>query len=285
MSIGIGRNNSNKVRIELRNLDGSYAGSISYTKPSLKKKKRLNYNFKAISAQIMQAKTSGNASQVAAKARRKIAMLQRNIRNDEYDQDELEMAIAHAKSLERVARKRVKHLRQEEALKNNGNPGVPETKQESEDSKLEGIDPEELMKKSEEELKQLMDELEQAMKELEMESASDKLTDDLTEAVLDDMDPKDLEKLKKKHSSDELRDIMEADMRYLRALFNKLAKEKQAAASGSGSSGSSNSSGGYSSSSTAGDISGVSLELSGLEVPVSAQVPAVVEGANMDITV
>ena len=285
MSIGIGRNNSNKVRIELRNLDGSYAGSISYTKPSLKKKKRLNYNFKAISAQIMQAKTSGNASQVAAKARRKIAMLQRNIRNDEYDQDELEMAIAHAKSLERVARKRVKNLRQEEALKDKGNPGNSETKQESEDSIPEGIDPEELMKMNEEELKQLMDELEQAMKELEMEAAGDELTDALTEAVLDDMDPMDLEKLKKKHRSDELRDIMEADMRYLRALFNKLAKEKQAAASGSGSSSSSGSSDGYSSSGTAGDISGVSLELSGLEVPVSAQVPAVVEGANMDITV
>ena len=285
MSIGIGRNNSNKVRIELRNLDGSYAGSISYTKPSLKKKKRLNYNFKAISAQLMQAKTSGNASRVAAKARRQIAMLQRNTRNDEYDQDELEMAIAHAKSLERVARKRVKHLRQEEALKDKGNPGVPETEQESQDSILESIDPEELMKMSEEELKQLMDELEQAMKELEMEAAGDELTDALTEAVLDDMDPMDLEKLKKKHRSDELRDIMEADMRYLRALFNKLAKEKQAAASGSGSSSSSGSSDGYSSSGTAGDISGVSLELSGLEVPVSAQVPAVVEGANMDITV
>lgn len=287
MSIGIGRNNSNKVRIELRKLDGSYAGSISYTKPSLKKKKRINYNFKAISAQIMQAKTSGNASQVAAKARRKIAMLQRNIRNDEYDQDELEMAIAHAKSLERVARKRVKHLRQEEALKNNGSPSVPEPEQKSEDSILEGIDPEEIFKMSEEELKQLMDELEQAMKELEMEAASDKLTDNLTETVLHDMDPMDLENLKKKHRSDELRDIMEADMRYLRALFNKLAKEKQAAASGSSSSDSSNSgsSGGYSSSSGAGDIGGVSLELSGLEVPVSAQVPAVVEGANMDITV
>ena len=138
---------------------------------------------------------------------------------------------------------------------------------------------------SEEELKQLMDELEQAMKELEMEAASDKLTDELTETVLDEMDPMDLEKLKKKHRSDELRDIMEADMRYLRALFNKLAKEKQAAASGSGNSGSSGSSSSYSSSSTAGDISGVSLELSGLEVPVSAQVPAVVEGAIMDITV
>ena len=285
MSIGIGRNNSNKVRIELRNLDGSYAGSISYTKPSLKKKKRLNYNFKAISAQLMQAKTSGNASRVAAKARRQIAMLQRNTRNDEYDQDELEMAIAHAKSLERVARKRVKHLRQEEALKNNGSPSVPEPEQKSEDSILEGIDPEEIFKMSEEELKQLMDELEQAMKELEMEAASDKLTDNLTETVLHDMDPMDLENLKKKHRSDELRDIMEADMRYLRALFNKLAKEKQAAASGSGSSSGSSSSGGYSSSGTAGDISGISLELSGLEVPVSAQVPAVVEGANMDITV
>ena len=282
MSIGIGRNNSNRVRIELRNIDGSYAGSISYTKPSLKKKKRLNYNFKAMSAQIMQAKTSGNASQVAAKAKRQVAMLQRNVRNNEYDAEELESAIAHAKSLERVARKRVKHLRQEEALKKNEKSYLSEMEEKFEDSDMVGIDPEEVLKRSEEELKQLMKELEEAMQELEMKAASNELTDDLAEVVLEDMDAMDLEKLKKKHRSDELREIMEADMRYLRAMFNKLAKEKQAAASGSGSSSGSSNSGSYGSS---GDISGVSLELSGVDVPVTAEVSVPVEGANMDITV
>lgn len=283
MSMTIGRNHSNVRRIELRNIDGSYAGSISYTVPSQKKKKRLQYNFKSMSAQILQAKTSGNASQVAAKARRQTAMLQMNISNDDYDQEDLTRAINHSKSLERVARKRMKHLRQEEAMKNNDRAYPSEVENEFEEYAAEEMDAEQLLQMSEEELKQLMQELEDAMKELEAQDY-DRLArlengDHLSELMNEEMDAMDLEQLKKKHRSDELRDIMEADMRYLRALFNKLAREKQSAGS-SNSSGSSGSSNGYSGSDS------VSLQLSGVEVPVQAsEMPVPVEGGNMDITV
>lgn len=281
MSMTIGRNNSNVVRIELKNPDGTSAGSISFTKPSLKKKKRLPYNFKAISAQIMQSKTAGGASQAAAKARRQAAVLQRNMKSDEYDEEEIRNAISHAKSLERVAKKRAKHLEQEEAMKQDNNPYFSELEEEFEDVAFEGMDPEELLKMSEEELKRLMEELEEAMQEIESEAAGNGVMDDLSqlnEVVVEDMDELDLEQVKKKHRSDELREIMEADMRYLKALFNKLAREKQSAASGSA--------GGSNGTDISGDLSGVTLELSGLEMPVAAaEVSVPVEGGNMDVWV
>ncbi len=285
MSIGIGSNSVKYHRITLKNADGSYAGSIGWTTPAKVRKKRLNYNFKAISAQLMQAKTSGGARQAAAKARRQIALLQRNLRNDEYDQEEVENAIAHAKGLERVARKRMRHLRQEEALEK-GQAQASESEEEYEISAMDGMDPEELLGMSAEELKQLMRELENARKALEDEAAAsaedpeDDLIQDseaLGQMLSGSMEASDLKQLKAKHRSDELREIMEADMKYLKALFNKLVREKQAASSGS--SGSSGGSGG------AASTEPVSLELSGAEVPVTANVPAAAEGANMDVTV
>ena len=279
MSMMIGKSNSNIVRIELKNPDGTSAGSIGFTKPSLKKKKRLQYNFKAISAQIMQAKTSGGASQVASKARRQIAVLQRSIKSGEFDEDEIKNAIAHAKSLERIARKRAKHLRQEEALKQDGNPYLSEMEEKMDDLAVEGMDPEELLNLSEEELKQLMKELEEAMHDLEEEAADSQVidkSDSLDEVVQENLDLLDLEQLKKKHRSDELREIMEADMKYLKALFNKLAKEKQNAASGSF--------GGSDRSGSADSLSGVMLQLSGVDTHVpAAEIPAPVSGGNMDV--
>lgn len=274
MGMMIGRNDSNVRRVIIKNADGTPAASISYSTPSQKKKKRLQYNFKAMSAQIMQAKTSGNASRVDSKARREIAMLQRNMKNGEYDEDEIKNAIAHAKSLERVARKRVKHLRQEEALKDNQNPYLSEMEDAVEELSAEEMDAEEMLKLSEEELKRLMRELQEAVEEAEAEADSEvsdlDSEDNLTEIVQEDMDTMDLEQLKKKHRSDELREIMEADMKYLKALFNKLAKEKQQAAHG----------GNYSSSDS------VSLQLSGMDVPVqTSEIPVVTEGGNMDISI
>ena len=281
MSMMIGKSNSNVVRIELKKPDGTSAGSISFTNPSLKKKRRLQYNFKAISAQIMQAKTSGGASQVASKARRQIAVLQRNVKSGEFDEDEIKNAIAHAKSLERIARKRAKHLRQEETLRQDGNPYLSEMEEKVNDLALEGMDLEELLNLSEEELKQLMRELDEAMQDLEKDAADSQVIDrseSLDEIVQENLDTLDLEQLKKKHRADELREIMEADMKYLKALFNKLAKERQNAASGS--IGVSDSSGSTDS------LSGVMLQLSGVDTHVSAaEIAAPVSGGNMDVSV
>ena len=41
------------------------------------------------------------------------------------------------------------------------------------------------------------------------------------------MDPEDLDLLKKKHRSDEVRDILAADLKYLKAFFGRLERERQ----------------------------------------------------------
>ena len=98
--------------------------------------------------------------------------------------------------------------------------------------------------------------------------------EELEQMVVLDMDSEDLEQLKKKHRSDEMREIMEADMKYLRALFGQLVREQQEAAA---------------------NAVGVALELSGVNIPVqvdtrsAAQVAGVegqaAEGGIIDVSV
>ena len=81
MSIG----RSNVRRITLKNADGSVAGTVSISAPEKKKKKRLQYNFKEISSQILRAKTCGSAKQIAVRARVKAATLRMQRKVGEYD--------------------------------------------------------------------------------------------------------------------------------------------------------------------------------------------------------
>lgn len=274
---------SNISRIILKNADGSTYGSISIHSPNKNniKKKRLQYNFKQVSTLIMRAKTSNGARQAVVKARQQVAMLQRkNIQNGEYDADELRNAIIHAQKMERVAKKKMKHLKQEEELSKGNKSFASEYEEKVQDNLLDGLDAEDILELSEEELEQLMEDLQDAMKELESEIAGSGNDMDLSEITAENIEnTADLEKLKKKHRADELRDILEADMKYLKAVFEKLAREKQNAANGA-SRGSSSQSGGSS------QNSGVSLELGGAEVPVApAEAPVAVEGGNIDTMV
>lgn len=287
------RGNKIRTRIEMRHADGSSAGSISITKSVKKKTKRLQYNFKEMSTRIMQAKTSGNASRVLTSARSRVAMLKRKLQSSEYDDRDLRHAIIHAEAMARVAKKKMKHLREEENVKRQGGSceAELEDKQENEeidqliaDGNTEGI--EEDVRKELQELKReyrkLMREAQQMLEESVQESGGlEELSEEISEAVADDMDPADLELMKKKHRAKEMREIMEADMKYLKAVFDKLAKEKQENASGgAGSIG--DGSDAYMSNNS------VALELGGADIPV--QMPAVdaaalVEGGTIDTSV
>jgi len=318
--------NGNKVTTKtiLRRMDGTYVGTISVTKSVPKKPKRLNYNFKEISAMILQTKTSGSARQVAARARGKVALLRQRLKCGEYDDRELESAIIHAEKMERVARKRMRHLQEEEMAKRGG-PCFGELEEECDDirplqeeegqEEEPGPEPDRrqqdamLRKRQQEiqrEMRRMMRKMEQAQRELEQEMAEiselDELSDVLGGGAARDMDPEDLAELKKKHRLDEQREIMEADMVYLKALFYKLAQEKQQWSGSSGCS-SSSSSGGSGCSSTSGygitsggrdggmglggyDGGGVSLELGGMDMPVeAAQAPVMPEGCSIDAMV
>lgn len=110
----------------------------------------------------------------------------------------------------------------------------------------------------------------------------DELSEELAVAAADNLDPADLELMKKKHRAKEMREIMEADMKYLKELFDQLAKEKQEIASGGA--------GGMGNGGSAGTPvdSGVALELGGADVPVqmpAADVAAASEGGAIDVTV
>lgn len=298
MTIGkISASNNGYMKIDLYNRDGSYKGTMtvstsrtraskskSTSKTGQKKYKKLNYNFKRISNQIMRTKTSVNAKQLVTKTKFQIADLKMKLISGDYSYEEVHHAIVHAEKIARVAKKRMKNLEQEEYLEKTGRNDeidLEEMQERQEKQQEEILDTTGMSK---EEMERLMQELQQEMEKIEEEleqamEDSAELMEEFIQGSNRQMDPEDLEELKKKHRSEELRDIMEADMEYLKALFNRLAREKESAGS-SNSNSSSDSSGNM-------PISGVSLEIGGVDVPVetAAEAPVEVAGASVDVTV
>lgn len=104
----------------------SYGDSLRMQRTNAKQTrtalKQLRYRFKDISSKILRSKTSAAARQVASQARREVLRLKRERLNGNYDDEEIEAAIVHAKAMERVAKKKVKHLEEEEMAKASGGP-------------------------------------------------------------------------------------------------------------------------------------------------------------------
>lgn len=267
MSLEVTTNRNTGVRkITLRNHDGSSVGTITIHSSSYKKLKKLGYKQRRISTMITQAKTSGNARQVLASAKTETVNLRRKLASGKYNEREVRAAIRHAERMERIAKKRMKHLMQEEEIEKHGGGtwqmGIEEEEGKENGQEMEGID---LRQLSAEEMEELMQELQEEMEELAQEND----LEELSQAVRLDMDPEELEQLKKKHRADEMREIVEADMKYLRALFSQMEREKQEAS----------------------NDSGVSLQLAGVEIPVQvdgrsaaevASAPAA-EGGTIDV--
>lgn len=241
-----------------RRADGAATRSVSIKKPKTKKNKRPNYSYKRISAQILRAKTSGNAKQVMASARSQTVLLRRKLASGDYNEEQTKSALRHAEKMEKIAKKKMKHLQEEENAKKGGACQAEiDEKSEYGQEDMEALD----VGMSAEEIKQLMQELQQELEEALEEISGLEL---LSVETGRDLDPADLELMKKKHRSEEMREIMEADVKYLKALFDQLAKEKQEASSG------------------------VYLQLLGVEVPVSEAPPAaavVAEGGCVDASV
>jgi len=105
----------------------SFTGMQSYTealrtgrektKKSSLAVKHVRYQAKSISSQIVRSKTSTSARQAVGKARREVIRLKRLRQNEAYDEEELQAAIVHAQSMERVAKKKLNHLQQEELIR------------------------------------------------------------------------------------------------------------------------------------------------------------------------
>ncbi|MDD6194451.1 MAG: hypothetical protein PUB19_06100 [Lachnospiraceae bacterium] len=210
--------------------------------------KKLRYNFKAISAQILRSKTSTAAKAAVGKARAEVVRLKRLRQSGQYDEEELQYAIAHAMAMERVAKKKAKHLQEEEMIhvkeksESSAENSSGNTVDDLEDVALiqaeEGISEEfdigeilDLMDVSQfqSEMGDLMMSLLEDMDW--MEAVTDTLSD-LLEGYETEMSPEDFKMLKIKHRNKEMRQIVEADAEYLKAVFDTLQSEQSGGISG-----------------------------------------------------
>lgn len=277
---------SNRKRMDIKDQSGKVVGSVTVRRGSTQpvKKKRLPYSFKEISTRLLKTKKSGNAHQVLISARQKVVSLRLMYKGGVYDDDEVFAALMHAQAIVRVAKKREKHLKEEERAEKKGGfceADLQEKTDEATDKQMHAKEREETkaerdmqrMQKMMEECERMMRE---AMKELEQLENLDEFSEEMGLDGEVSMDPKDLEMMKKKHRADELREIMEADMKYLKFIFDRLEKERQSNNSGGGSyaMGVTDNSGGGS----------VALELGGVDIPVEAAPDAmtIVEGGAVD---
>ena len=225
--------------------------------------KKLKYQFKNISSKILRSKTSQAAKQAAGQARREVLRLKRQKQSGNYDEDEIEAAINHAKAMERVAKKKAKHLEEEEMAKAAG--GIwqgekvctdeeertsetnqntdPETEEEvareasdaQTDMNLEQYDypqldqflllTSDLMAAMSDFTSETMQELSDSMRDMMEEMGMDELSDTML-SVKKDIDPADLKMMKIKHRNKEMKEIVKADAEYLKAVFDRLEKMK-----------------------------------------------------------
>ena len=268
MSIMLGVMKTNTKRLEIKDSGGKVVGSISISKsPEKTTKKRLPYSYKQISTRLLQTKKSGSAHQVLISAKQKVVSLRLMYKNGVYNDDEVFAALLHAQAITRVAKKRMKHLEEEERVDKKGGFCEGDLEEKTEEASEKQLYREDKAEVDIRRMQKLMEQYERMMQE-----AMIGLNGSIS------MDPEDLELMKKKHRADEMRDIMEADMKYLKFMFNKLEKEKQSNSSASfglnlGNSNNSN--------------QGVSLQLGGVDIPVEAAPDAmtIVEGGAIDATV
>ena len=249
-------------------------------------KKRVKYQSKSLSSKIMRSKTSVSARQVVSQARREIAKLKKQRTDPNVDQEELEAAITHAQAMERVAKKKARHLEEEEIAKANGGFGIGSDLSEdsSEDKDIQndnsendetveeatadgeefiGEDVQELNSNLQEEyveiagenmeayevpntadtmssfdmsdlISQISDitaemteEMSQSMNEMLSEMGLDEMSDALM-AYSGDMSSEDLKNMEIKHRNKELKEMVEADSEYLKAIFEHYQKMKNA---------------------------------------------------------
>ncbi len=297
MSMMLGISVSNKKRLEIRDKSGKVTGSITVTKGKMSQavvKKRLPYSFKEISTRLLKTKKSGNAHQVLISARQKVVSLRLMYKGGVYDDDEVFAALMHAQAIVRVAKKREKHLEEEERaekkIEKDGTfceADLEEKTEEATDKQMQKEERQQTKAKMDmQRMQKLMEQYErmmqEAMKELERLDDMDELSEEMGIDGEISMDPADLDLMKKKHRADEMRAIMEADMKYLKFMFDKLEKEKQ-------SNNNSISSFSYDNNGNNGGNgnNGVSLELGGVDIPVEAAPDAmtIVEGGAVDVGV
>ena len=89
--------------------------------PESKKKeiqKKATYNYNEVANKIQRAKTAVSAGQAVISAKRKVSEIRRKIASHDGNEEELQLALTHARRMEMVARKKKHNLETEEMVEN-----------------------------------------------------------------------------------------------------------------------------------------------------------------------
>ena len=155
------------------------------------KKKNLNYNRREVSAQVLRASKLGMAARALATARTKASSLRRLVGTGQYDENELRIAIAHAESIVKTAKKKLGNLKEEQIKEKR----VSREKQANELKKQ--VKRQRVRAKRQQikrELAAQKNHVEQQMKAKEMRC----------------------KRLKRRHRGEELADVAKADLKYIK---------------------------------------------------------------------
>ena len=218
-------------------------------KDEVRENTSVNYNFHSVTSKIRQAKTSASAGRAVLSAKRKIQELKRKLANSDADPDEITFALNHAKRIERVAKKKQRHLEMEEMITRTQkrDEAIGKTEQAAEDlamAKRDQLEDKLTDKQSE------LDEMQTAMfveaieklKETQSEISDDMIAavDEMIESMTEEeqemlsemsemlenmeiLDPhmseEDLKKLKTKHRNAENKEIVKADADYWKSMM------------------------------------------------------------------
>lgn len=207
------------------------------------------YNYKDVSTKIQQAKTSSSAGQAVIAAKRKVLEIKRKISSGKGDAKELQLALTHAKRMEMVARKKKHHLELEELVENTQKRDEKLDKMEeaSQDIRqnLTSVAEEKVYEAEDaifEEREDMLDETMEAFEDSGLEVSEDMMAElnqmisefgeeelrELEESMemlenMEVIDPhmskEDLEDLKRKHRSAEMKAMVKADMDYLKEMI------------------------------------------------------------------
>lgn len=212
--------------------------------------KKLHYDYKSISSQIMRSKTSTSAKEVAGKARREVLRLKRQKQSGNCDMEEVQTAITHAQAMERVAKKKASDLQEEEMVKITDEPGAVAAEERPAEEGYDisdeemmnmiadelGMEPDELDEMVSEmtdeqaaEFAEFVDEMKDAMEELLEEGGLEELLEQFGGNYEQEMSRADFEELRTKHRNDEMKAIVKADSEYLKDTFKRMERQKTAA--------------------------------------------------------
>lgn len=113
-SVEISEEGWNAIEYSMQLLERLQESRRSSTSKKTKTTKQpVNYSFRKVSAAIARAKNVNQASNALTSANSALSALRRKSTSGQYNDDELQIAINHAKKMVRVARKKVQNVRRE----------------------------------------------------------------------------------------------------------------------------------------------------------------------------